>query len=483
MPYLRQKNFQGGLSDSENTGVEGSFYEGVGVNIHGKPGMATVNQKLTKESGTTVTDFVKSSVQGTNGITYFFGDTGRIYSRSADGTYTLAYTRSSNDAILSACEYDGYLYYTTAAHLHRKPLPGLGDWSDHQGDWGIFTNGDTKYHPMIVNGLYLYVGDGRAMATVDDLGNFTANGIYGGSTFTSLPHGFRARCLYNYDTDILIGSVVDETINKARVFRWDGTSSTYDSTDEIGEPGIQAFVPIDNSVFAICGNRGNMYFYDGKSLREPPAKRLRGNYSSTDFIEVHPDAVDGFDGLAMIGVSRSAGEPILHGVYSIGRYDKNYPLALNLEYLISTNSRTSVEIGVIKAVGQNMFVSWKDWNDPGSLTYGIDKIDWTTKYASAYLITRDLSGDRLVPKTFNRYICSFKDCGGDASLKLSYIKNYGTATSLASYSRTATDENYIIADQHIDTGNLQIKVEWETTGNSAMAVEEIAIEWNPKKPK
>lgn len=471
---IRQKSFAGGLSDSESVGVENSFFEGIGLNIHGKPGMLKPNQKLTLDSGTTITDFVKVSVQGSNGHTYFFGDTGNIYSRSASsGGYTLCYSRSAGDAILGAEEYDGYMYFATATDLHRKPFPGLGDWSDVSGSWKGFTNGDTKYHPMIVNGLYLFVGDGRGIASVDDSGTFTANGTPD-VTFAGLPHGYRARCFYNYDIDLLIGAIVDETINKARVFRWDTVSTLYETTDEIAEPGVNAFIPIDNSVFAQCGNRGNFYFYDGKYLREPAAKRLRGNYTNVDYIEINPNAVDEFDGIALFGVSRSAGDPVFTGVYSLGRYDKNYPLALNLEYLDSTDNRTSAEIGTIIGVGQDLFVSWKH-----GTSYGIDKLDYSNKYASSYLITRDLSGDRCTPKTFKKYIASFKDGGGDSSLVLKYIKNYGTATTLTG--RSASDENQIIVEKNLDVGALQIRMDWEVDGNSAMSVEELAVEFLPKK--
>ena len=447
------------------------------MNIHESPGLLKVNQKLTEESGSVVVDFIKVKVQASDGNTYLFGDAGNIYSRSASsGVWNLQYTRSAADAILGADEFDGYIYWATANHLHRKPFPGQGDWSDVEGDWADFGNGDPKYHPMKVNGLYLFIGDNRGIASVDDYGTFTANGTPS-VAFNSLPHGYRIRCLHNYDIDLLIGtsrSALD--MNTARVFRWDTVSVSYESSDEIVEDGVRAFIPLDNSVLAQCGGSGNFYFYDGKYLREPPVKKLRGIYTPTDHIEINPEAVSNLKGMALFGVSRSAGEACLLGVYSLGRHSKNYPLALNLEYVISPDKTSNIEIGIIHAIGRDLLVSWKD-----GATYGVDKLDYTAKYASAYLITRTLGQNRLIPKTFSKYVVSYLEAPGDSSLSMKYIKNKGTALALTT--RSATDEQHIYANKQLDVGALQLKIEFETSGNSAMAVEEIAVVYKRKGVK
>lgn len=477
MPVVRQNNFSGGRSDSEVSGVQGSYWESKCVNIHERPGIVTANYKLTKESGSVVVDFIKHTVQTSTGNTLFFGDAGNIYSRSASsGAWNLAYTRSAGELpILGAAEFNGFIYYATATLLHRKPYPGLGDWSDHSGDWATFTNGDVKYHPMIINGLYLFIGDTRAIASVGDSHVFTANGTPD-VTFNSLPHGYRARCLYNYDIDVLIGTSRSATdSNVARVFRWDTVSASYESSDDIVEDGVRAFIPLDNSVLAMCGGNGNFYFYDGKYLREPPVKKLRGTYTPTDHIEVNPDSVSNHKGLALFGVSRSAGEPCMLGVYSIGRYDKNYPLAINLEYVISQDKTTAIEIGSVHALGNNLLVAWKD-----STTYGVDKLDYTAKYTSAYITTQTIGKDRFIPKSFKKTIVSYLEAPGDSSATLSYIKNKGSATAFST-TRTATDEQQLIAHEQVDAGAMQIRVDFNVSGRSAMSVEEIAVYYEPKR--
>jgi len=271
-PIIRQNSFSGGLSDSINIGVKGSFYSAVGMDIHSEPGVLKVNQALSKDSGNTVVDFIKCKFQGTDGSSYFGGDAGNIYKRTSAGSWSKVYTDGGADAILGMIEYDGYFYWATDDKLHR--MVKAGDWDtagDVKEDWASFGNGDASYHPMIVIGLYLFIGDGRGIASVDDAGTFTANGTPD-ITFTSLPHGHRARCFYQFDIDLLIGSWVTATTNKARVFRWDTVSTTYDTTDDINEVGVNAFIPIDNSVFAQCGKK-ECHYSECQTEQEIPVFR------------------------------------------------------------------------------------------------------------------------------------------------------------------------------------------------------------------
>ena len=471
MPIIKQSNFSGGQSDSPTIGVKDSFYDAVGCNIHESPGTLKVNQKLTV--ATPGTDFVKVAIQGTDGNTYLFGDAGTITKRTSAGTYSLVYTDTGGDAILGAAEHNSFIYWATHNKLHRKPFAGQADWSDAVEDWATFGNADDTYHPMIVNGLYLFIGDGRAIASVDDTGTFTANGTPD-VTFTSLPRGYRARCFYNYDIDLLIGTWIASTIDKARVFKWDTVSVSYESSDDIAESGVNAFIPIDNSVFAQCGKFGNFYFYDGKNLREPPAKRLRGDYSPTAYLEVYPKAVTNLKGLQLFGVSNGTGNPVKQGVYSLGRYDKNYPLALNLEFVISPDKTASVEVGILHSIGGKLLVSWKD-----GATFGIDELDATAKYASAYITTRVLGDDRVIPKSFKKYITSYKSKPTGTDITMKYIKNYQTTpTTLTAIVKT--DEQQVVAHQQLDTGALQLRLDFTVSSNDAPEIDEIAVSYEKK---
>jgi hypothetical protein len=73
----------GGIADSLYQGTKNSVSAMVGIDIHSEPGIIKVNQRLTKESGTTVTDFVTTMVPCSDGNTYMFGTGGNIYKRDS----------------------------------------------------------------------------------------------------------------------------------------------------------------------------------------------------------------------------------------------------------------------------------------------------------------------------------------------------------------------------------------------------------------
>src|SRR3990167_11384966 len=150
------QNFNG-ISDSLWRGLKDSFYKCVGLDIHSNPGSITVNQKLTLDSGATVTDFCRTSVSASNGYQIWFSYTsGKIWARASSGTWTLAYTTvpaAGNAGCLGAAEYNGYIYWATQSRLHRIAIADVdGSWTAGQvdDDWQTFTVTDSEFHPMIV---------------------------------------------------------------------------------------------------------------------------------------------------------------------------------------------------------------------------------------------------------------------------------------------------------------------------------------------
>lgn len=124
----------GGIADSDYVGGSNSFAEMVGLNVHGESGILKANQKLTKDSGTTITEFIENIIPCSDGNTYMFSSTsGKIWKRASNGTYSLVYTTvpTSGDAgCLGAKEYDGFLYWATQNYLHRIEINKTGStWS------------------------------------------------------------------------------------------------------------------------------------------------------------------------------------------------------------------------------------------------------------------------------------------------------------------------------------------------------------------
>jgi hypothetical protein len=130
----------GGIADSDYQGSKNTVAKMVGLDIHSTPGLIKVNQKLSLDSGTTVTEYVKVAIACSNGHTYWFSsESGKIWDRDGSGNWTLCYTTvpGSGDAFcLGAREYAGYIYWATQNGLHRIPVSKVDNWTDGaEIDW------------------------------------------------------------------------------------------------------------------------------------------------------------------------------------------------------------------------------------------------------------------------------------------------------------------------------------------------------------
>jgi len=83
-------SFEGGLSEDAYRGLKGAFRYGYGLDIRQTKDTLTCNQKLKKDSGTTITELILFQVSASDGNLYLFGDAGGIYKMT---TSTGAYTK------------------------------------------------------------------------------------------------------------------------------------------------------------------------------------------------------------------------------------------------------------------------------------------------------------------------------------------------------------------------------------------------------
>ena len=277
----------GGIADSKWSGTPDSLYRMVGLDPHSEPAVLKAEQKLTKDSGTTVDEFVKWQVASSNGHTYHFSSSsGKIWERNDAGTWILVYTTAGtgDDACLGAIEYDGYIIWATASRLHRilaTDGESAAEWTANaEIDWQTFTLANTSYHPMVIQNLNLYIGDGYYVAEWDGT-TFTADAL-------DITASLVIKCLGKMGTDVLIGTTVDDNVAKTELLRWNTWSVSFTNSDPIDETGINAFLPADNFVYVSAGKYGNIYLYDGDKLEL--YKKVQGTYLPTATCAVHPDA-------------------------------------------------------------------------------------------------------------------------------------------------------------------------------------------------
>lgn len=453
-----------GLSDSKWSGIKNSVAACVGLDLHSTPGLIKVHQKLTKNSGATVDAFCRVAVSASNGYTFWFSyTTGKIFARSSAGTWTLAYTTSAGagaSGCLGAIEYNGFIYWATQSRLHRIAIANADDsWASVSLDWATLTVTDSGFHPMAIQNATLFIGDGYQVSSVNSSGTFTATALD-----IKTPH--RIKDLIAYELDLLIGTLVATTVNKAEVLRWDTVSPSWTSSDPIEEVGINSFIRDDNYVYAQAGRAGNLYFYDGEQLQ--PFKRIPGSFSNVKYGEVYPGSVGNFKGIPIFGFSNSpesgnsTGNPADQGVYSFGSYSRDYPKVMDLSFVISEAVVAGIEIGAILVVDFDVFVAWKN----GS-SFGVDKIDYTAKYASAYFETMMLFQDkRDLVNTLTKVYSLYETLPSGTSLTFSYKINHGSYVAMTSV--TDSNNNEVYAELSVpNSGALQLKVAFGVSSNDA----------------
>jgi len=461
-----------GLADSKWSGIKGSFAKLVGLDIHSTPGVITVRQALAKHSGTTITALCRVAVSVSDASRLWFSYTdGKIW-REASGTYTLVYTTSpaaGNAGCLGAAEYDGFIYWATQSRLHRIATTNIGSaasWTANAApNWATFGITDSEFHPMKETNQTLFIGDGNRMASVDNTGTFNANVLD-----IEPPH--RIKTMKPYDVDLVIGTTIASTINRCKFIRWDTVQTTWQFAFDVLENGINELIWLGGIFLAAqAGRYGNFYLYDGNILE--PYKRLPLSPSASAYGEVHPNSSGNLLGVPIFGFSNGAGNPADQGIYSLGNYSKDYPRVISgTEFVISSGAITGVDIGAILVEDNDLYLAWSDGSN-----FGVDKMDYAAKYASAYMDFLMMTPDPIEATEFVKFIANYTSMPSGASLTYKYKDNY--SGSWKTFGRTAVDDTdnfqYWLEDS-VRARAFQFQVNFNVSGNNAPQIESFIIQ-------
>lgn len=475
MPKLILQNINmGGLADSPYLGAKNSVAEMVGFDIHSEVGVMKVNQNLTKESGSTVVNEISVGIACSDGSSYFLSKDNTnpyVYKRTSGGTWSNEATvnpPAGLKGILGGAEYEGYIYYGMGNRLGRWQIGTA--WATRNDNFATFTNSSPSWRPFLVLNGVLYIGDGNLVAQVD-AGVFSANAL-------DLPTNLVIKCLGQLGTDLLIGTVPNGNGVTTQIYRWNTWSVSFTNSDPIPEIGINAFLPMDNFVLVQAGIRGNIYSYDGVHL--DPYKQIAGDYFTKGGY-TEPNAVCNWNGLALFGFSYATGStvPAPFGVYSLGRANKNYPYVLNCEVSPSITSKIGLKITSIVNIsasntGASYLVAWRDVSG----NFGVDVYDLTTKYASAYLITRVIMADRFNLLNYGVISVGYRTLPTNTTFTLSTKRNNGSFVAMTA-GEVEKDVIKNVFRSKIDINDattLQVKIAPSVSTNDAPEIEAIAID-------
>lgn len=240
-------------------------------------------------------------------------------------------------------------------------------------------------HPMKVFTNKLCIGNGQHLATLDD------SEIYDSEALT-FPEDEKVRCLETVGDYLAISTWKNNSLStssKGRIYFWDGTSTTYNSFVDV-DGQVNAMRVNKNILYIIHGNQNTISVYSGGITLLRRIKYI-GQIKS---VYVGNHAIDVWENLLIWGLA-GGDSPIDHAIYTLGKKNKDYALALNKDFLISTgNYGSTVTIGSILAVNHNtLYIAWSD-GTTGSTVYGIDTIDTTNQEDNAYVQLLRFDGER-----------------------------------------------------------------------------------------
>lgn len=338
-------------------------------------------------------------------------------------------------------------------------------------NYRIYTTSDSEFHPFEVQNLVLYIGDRNYVHQVE------------GEVFSpqalNIENEYRIKTLGKIDTDLLIGTYINNNVNKTQILRWNTWSPSYSMSDEIDEVGINAFIEMDNYVMVSAGVNGNLYIYDGARLEL--VRQIRGEFVDNKRATINPDSVCSFKGLAMFGVSNIDGNPCHNIIYSFGSRNPSYPKVLNGEYPLSPRDGNSdfimsgLEIGGVIAQGNVLLVAWKNNNDG---TFGIDKLDYANKLDKAYFSTRVLSKAQVARYQLNKYenfIVNYRYLPENTNIEIWYKKNHATQYTKFDGQKNDPKRLHVYKTLQIEAAPLQVRVVARTSANLAPEIEDLTI--------
>lgn len=361
MPIYEITSFSGGLSDFEDRGIRGAFKFGTNLDIRKKRDTLTCNQDLVEVSAGTFVDLVVFFVKCSDGNTYGFGNTGKVYKITSSLVVTVVYTAAS--AIKGAAEWfsdagKAYLYFATDTGLHRKEIPGVSNWSDVNADatWPKSNLNSADWHTMREAGGSLIIANGPWLALVGYDSSYTNEAL-------DLIPGNLSKTIVERNGRTIVGTVRKDDPTK-------GINAAIDSEiplAQIGDEGELFFANMNDSIPA-------KRFPGGGKVNPGGVTNL---IEQANFFEWEQTALSWIDkqavgNLSVWGVfSADSG---YNGVYSYGRKEKNHPFVLNMEYALDVDN-----IGALSSTAGVTLISYQD----GS-SFGVKATNAAAKATATY---------------------------------------------------------------------------------------------------
>lgn len=463
-----------GISQSPHIG----FADVRNIDIYSVPGVAKLNNILSKVSSTTVDAQItwfarhpsvpaKIYAIDTNGSVYYSATSGATWSELSDRA----------GAGQGLIVWKDYLFVCEDTTIDvYGPISGTPAWTDN---WQTIDS-DTTWHPIIVskNDSKIYGGAGRFIFTIDEnTGKTFAPGDATTYTFTAqaldLPVSYRIKCLEELGNNLMIGTWQGTNVYDIRIadiFPWDRSSTSFGQPIVFDEYGIHALKNIGGSLVVLAGTSGTIYRCDGANkyiIGQIPTDLSGGKY-----IEFYPGSLCTYKNKIFFGTGNGGTTAVANqGIYSL--YQTGKGNVLNLEHLnsaLTDGSVASVKISALLPVTRDTILTgWRS-----NTTYGID-----LSSATSYSYSTDYSGFFITPlytvgtyhnkRTFSEIEFQLaKELATGEGIKLEYrvnltdsftaVKTPDNGTLTLTYATLGSITNHIMSADIPATDMLQLRV-------------------------
>jgi hypothetical protein len=360
MAQFKIQSFRGGKSDYEDRGLYGSYMRSRNLNIHGVADCLVCNQALIADGNADaiVTDLINFWINGSDGNTYGFGDTGKIYKRTSGAVWSVVYTDADGE-IKGAYEWyfsnnTRYIFWATNTKLHCKLIPGATNWSDVDATVLGQTYPKTDltaatWHTMTQANGSLMICNDKFLAMVGYDGSYTKEALL-------LRPGIVSQAIIEKGNQVLIGG--GDSVRESWLSTWEQTALSWIDKNRIPSKSINAIVEAE--LMLMSAGDTEMFFSD--MVNNMPVCNLGG--------KANPGGVVELGGLALFGVFGG----IDSGVWSYGRTKKNESHVLNLENYIDAD-----EIGAICKIAGQVFISYQK-----GATHAVRNVNTATKAVAEY---------------------------------------------------------------------------------------------------
>lgn len=466
------KEIYGGLAEGDQIDLPSTFSIGKNINYRKKHDVITLNQRLSKDSGTAASA-LPHWIRDLQSTVYSYLQDGKILQRFAAASWVSQKTVSASTGQGLGTD-ASFLYYANASFLGR--FPSGGTWGVDNEDTFQALAGGASWKPI----LYFKNVDLLCAANGQDLAVFDYGAANFSATRITVPRGYEIRDIEEWGDYLAISSWTGSSIRNAssgRLILWDGFAEVPNAIIDCAAGNVQMTISDNNKLNILAGTSGNIFrLVNGRIVQERKIPYIDGEVG--DYLEVFPDAKTEWNEVPHFGVAGAgSGASFLRGVYSYGTNQRTIPDSMNMEYTISEDQTDSdIKVSSLHASSDNdLYVGWE--NDG---VFGIDKLDTSQQYADGFFETIQYHGTpseegfKKIPRKWrinSKPLVSGQSIVG--KVQADYSSSFATILTSSTVGDVQLNTSQLANSSPMPTGR-SFKVRYELTSASGVAPEMIS---------